>query len=205
MHLSTLYNYTVSTIIVCRRTTSNVSTTTTPPHVATPAPYVRSAFPLYLLPYNPTSPNLSICTAIRWSDDPPPSYGRYLLSSIGAIGSPASSSHLPAISLSSNQHCCGNIYDRIHSRTLAFALSALVSAVLTAHWLMTEPVTRCCPHVAVSVHTVHCCCLQLSSAQSILSLRSVASTHGQVCPHKDFPQLHSNLSHLSTHQAMGSS
>ena len=121
----------------------------------------------------PTSPNLSICTAIRWSDDPPPSYGRYLLSSIGAIGSPASSSHLPAISLSSNQHCCGNIYDRIHSRTLAFALSALVSAVLTAHWLMTEPVTRCCPHVAVSVHTVHCCCLQLSSSPHNLSCLSV--------------------------------
>ena len=177
-----------------------------PPHTLPHLPHMRGQpSPSISFRTTPTSPNLSICTAIRWSDDPPPSYGRYLLSSIGAIGSPASSSHLPAISLSSNQHCCGNIYDRIHSRTLAFALSALVSAVLTAHWLMTEPVTRCCPHVAVSVHTVHCCCLQLSSAQSILSLRSVASTHGQVCPHKDFPQLHSNLSHLSTHQAMGSS
>ena len=145
--------------------------------------------PSIFFPTTPTpSPNLSICTAIRWSDDPPPSYGRYLLSSIGAIGSPASSSHLPAISLSCHQHCCGNIYDRIHSRTLAFALSALVSAVLTAHWLMTEPVTRCCPHVAVSVH---CCCLQLSSAQSILSLRSVASTHRQVCP------LHTKIFHNS--------
>ena len=56
MHLSTLYNYTAFTIIVCRRTTSNVSPTTTPPHVATPAPYVRSAFPLYLLPCNPHLP-----------------------------------------------------------------------------------------------------------------------------------------------------
>ena len=33
------------------------------------------------------SPHLSICTAIGWSDDPPPSYGRCLLSSSPTIAS----------------------------------------------------------------------------------------------------------------------